>query len=617
MADWLTLPAAPVRRAFAALAAGLALACAHATTQQAAPQAAKVLRYAFPAAETGFDPAQVSDLYSRSVTPHIFEAPYQYDPLARPAKVRPLTADGMPEHDADYRTWTVKIRPGIYFADDPAFGGKPRELVAADYVYTFKRFADPAVKSPAWSWLAQFGFIGLEELRDESLKGKKPFDYGRPIEGIQAPDRYTLRFRLARPAPRFVTSALTGSDLTGAVAREVVEHYRDDIAAHPVGTGPFALKQWRRSSLIVLERNPRFREMHYHAEPAADDAEGQALLARFKGRRLPMIDRVEISIVEENQPRWLSFLQQQADLIELLPPEFVTQAMPNGQLAPYLAKRGLQAARSKRSDVTMTFFNMEHPVVGGYAPEQVALRRAIGLAIDLEAEIRVVRAGQAIPAQSPMVPNTTAYDPAFKSENGDHDPARANALLDLYGYQDRDGDGYRERPDGSPLKLEKATQPDQQSRQLDDLWKRNMQAVGLRIDFKPAKWPENLKAGRAGKLMMWSVGASAAAPDGLGAFARFHSKQAGGQNMARFSLPAFDTVYERLDVMADGPERDALFVEARKLAVAYMPYKSHVHRIATDMAQPWLIGYRRPVFWQDFWQYVDIDLAERQARMQP
>ena len=130
-------------------AAGLALpAAARAVVDEAGR---KVLRVSFRTAETGFDPAQISDIYSRTVTPHIFEAPYQYDPLARPALVRPLTAEGMPEHADQYRTWTVRIRPGIFFADDPAFGGKPRELTAADYVYAVKRFADPAVKSPAWT----------------------------------------------------------------------------------------------------------------------------------------------------------------------------------------------------------------------------------------------------------------------------------------------------------------------------------------------------------------------------------------------------------------------------------------------------------------------------------
>ena len=86
-----------------------------------APGRPNVLRYAFVVAETGFDPALINDLYSRIVTPHIFEAMYRYDYLARPAKVVPLTAVDLPEIGDDFRTWTIRIRPGIYFADDPAF----------------------------------------------------------------------------------------------------------------------------------------------------------------------------------------------------------------------------------------------------------------------------------------------------------------------------------------------------------------------------------------------------------------------------------------------------------------------------------------------------------------
>jgi ABC-type transport system substrate-binding protein len=576
-----------------------------APAQSATPQ--KVLRYAFRIAETGFDPAQIQDLYSRTITPHIFEALYQYDPLARPAKVRPLTADGMPEHSADFRTWTVKVRPGIFFASDPAFKGQRRELVAEDYVYSFKRFVDPAVKSPTWSWLANFDFVGLLALRQQALERKTPFDYDRPIEGIRALDRYTIQFKMERPAPRFITSALAGSDLTGAVAREVVEFYGERIMGHPVGTGPFKLAQWRRSSFIALERNPEYREVLYHAEPAADDAAGQAILAKLKGRRLPMIDRVEVSIIEEQQPRWLTFLQGRSDFMEDVPPEFIEQAMPGGEVAPNLAKRGIQGFRMVRSDAALTVFNMEDPVVGGYEPPKVALRRAIGLAVDVPSEIARVRKGQAIPAQSPAVPHTWAFDPQFKSEMGDYNLARAKALLDMHGYVDRDNDGWREQPDGSPLVLRKNTQPDQFSRQLDDLWRRDMKALGVQIEFIPQKWPENLKAARAGTFQMWGVGGSAADPDGQSGFQRYHSKQVGGQNIARFRNARMDAIYDQLSELPNGPERKALFAEARRLAVAFMPYKMHVHRVITDLAMPQVIGYRRPLFWNDFWHVIDID----------
>jgi ABC-type transport system substrate-binding protein len=593
----------------AALIAGLAAAlpAAAADEPSATGNGKKVFRYAFRIAEAGFDPAKISDLYSRTITPHIFESLYQYDPLARPAKVRPLTAAGMPEVSADYRTWTVKLRPGIYFASDPAFKGQRRELVAEDYVYSMKRFADPANNSPAWPSVESAEILGLREARQAAADGKQPFDYARPIEGLRALDRYTIQYKLRDPSPRFITNYLAATDLHGAVAREVVDFYGAEIPGHPVGTGPFKLVQWRRSSLIALERSPDFREVLYDAEPAADDAEGQAILKRLKGRKLPMIDRVEVSIIDENQPRWLTFLQQRSDFLEEVPPEFIALAMPGGKVAPNLARQGVQGFRMVRADIAFTYFNMEDPVVGGYTPDKVALRRAIGLAIDVPREIALVRRNQAIVAQSMYMPNTSGYEPSFRSENGEYSPAKAKALLDLYGYVDKDGDGWRDLPDGSPLVLNKSTQPDQANRQLDEQWARNMKAINVRIRFLPAKFQENLKAGRAGSLQMWGLGLLAAEFDSQASLNSVDSRHLGGNNYARFKLPAMDALIDKATVLPDGPERVALFKQAQRLTIAYMPYKVHVHRYINDLAHPWVVGYRRPVFWQDFWQYIDID----------
>jgi len=574
----------------------------------------KVLHVAFRSAETGFDPAMISDIYSRTVTPHIFEALYSYDHLARPAKIKPLIAEAMPEHSPDFKVWTIRIKRGIYFASDPAFKGKKREVTAQDFVYAFQRIADPANKSQLWGWIDSIGYVGLAEARKAAIDGKKPFDYDKPIEGVYAPDRYTIRFTLKEPGPRFIQS-IAGSDLLGAQAREVVEFYGDKIAEHPVGTGPFKLKQWRRSSLIVLERNPEFREVLYDAEPAADDAEGQAILAKLKGKRLPLVDEVRVSIIEEAQPYWLSFLNAQIDstsgLNGAVPGEYVAQAMPNGKVAPNLAKRGIGASRVLTSSVGLVYFNMEDPVVGGYTPDKVALRRAISLAQDIEAEIRLIRRGLAIPAQSPVSPGTTGYDPKFKSENSEYNPARAKALLDLYGYVDRDGDGYRELPDGKPLVIVRSTQPESVNREFDTQWKKNLDAIGVRTTFNVGKWAEQLKSARAGKLQVWSLSSSAAALDGQSAFFRYHGPQAAGQNLARFKNAEFDAIFDRMQTMPNGPERDALFVELKKIAVAYMPYRSTVHIISTDMWHPWVTGYRRPVFWNEWWHMVDVDMARK------
>src|ERR1051325_8335467 len=99
----------------------------------------KTLYVAFEAPETGFDPAAVSDHYSLEVIHNIFEPLLSYDYLARPQKLVPGTTTALPQIADGGRTFVFKIQPGIYFADDPAFGGKKRELTAADYVYSLQR----------------------------------------------------------------------------------------------------------------------------------------------------------------------------------------------------------------------------------------------------------------------------------------------------------------------------------------------------------------------------------------------------------------------------------------------------------------------------------------------
>lgn len=583
----------------------LGLNAAHA---QAKP-GEKVLRYAFEVAETGFDPAQVSDVYSRIVTATIFDALYGYDYLARPVKIVPRIATGMPVISDDFRTYTVKITPGIYFADDPAFGGKKRELTAQDFVYSYKRHFDPITKSPVVSDLEEEKILGLGELRREAEKPGAKFNYDTEVEGIRALDRYTIQFKLADSKPRFIYQ-LADSGAFGAVAREVVEKYGDKIMEHPVGTGPFKLDQWRRASKMTFVKNENYREEFYEADPPANDARSQAIYKQMKGKRLPMVDRVEISVIEEIQPRWLSFLGEEHDFLMFLPQAFAYQAIPNNRVAPNLAKRGITMERVSIPDVTVGYFNMEDPIVGGYTPDKVALRRAVALAYNVEEEIRLVRRNQAIAAQGPIEPNIYGYDPTFKTEMSTFDRGRAKALLDMYGYVDRDGDGWRDLPDGKPLTLEYSTTPTAQDRELNEIWKKNMTAVGLRIEFKSGKWPEHLKASRAGKLMMWGLGFSPSTPDGDGALALGYGPGKGEGNLSRFDLAEYNTLYKQQQLMPDGPERIAVMQKMVKIMVAYMPYKFNTHRIRTDMMHPWLQGYRRHPINHAFWKYVDIDLSK-------
>ncbi|MBB4842550.1 ABC-type transport system substrate-binding protein [Paucibacter oligotrophus] len=589
-----------------ALGSGSALA----QTAAAPSSEPKILRYAFRVAETGFDPAQISDTYSKTVAAGIFDAPLKYEYLAKTPKLLPNTLVAMPEISADFKTLTFEVKPGIYFNDDEAFKGKKRELTAADYVYAIKRHYDPLWKSPNLYLLENVKILGLSELRQKLMKAKKPFDYDQPVEGLQELGRYKFQIKLGVGDPRFVYQFADHAFL-GAVAREVVEFYGDKIMAHPVGTNAWALAEWRRSSRIVLEKNPNFREEYYREQVPADKPELAAQVKALQGRRIPLIDRVEIAIIEEAQPRWLSFLGSEADVLPEVPFEFAGIAFPGDKLAPNLAKRGIQMTRFIYPEIALSYFNMEDPTVGGYTPEKIALRRAISLGMEVDKQIRLARRGQGIPVQGPSIPGVFGYDTAFKSEMSEYNLPKAKALLDLYGYTDKNGDGWRDMPDGSPLRIEYATQPNSESRQLVELWHKGMDALKIKMVFKSAKWPENLKSANAGKLQMWGVSWVASTPDNDTFLALGDSKSKG--NKARFNLPAYDALYQKQKALPDGPERLAIMREAQRMMIAYMPYKMDIHRIFTDMSQPWVKGYERNVFVRTFWNYVDVDAEAQKA----
>lgn len=592
------------RRRF--LAAGAASTLAGTASFSSAQNTSnKTLRVCFAVPETGFDPAQVQDYYSNTIINHIFDAPLRYDYLARPVKLIPNTAAALPEVSSDFRVFTVRLTPGIFFQDDPAFGGKKRELIAADYVYSIKRVFDPRWKSQMLFVLEAARLLELDLLRQRVLKEKRPFEYDREIEGIRALDRYTFQIRLERPNPRFVHTLALATPL-GAVAREVVEAYGDQVMAHPVGTGPFRLAHWTRTSRIVLERNPTYREEIYDFAPPENAPQLARDVQHLRGRRVPLVDRVEVTIIQEAQPRWLSFEQGALDHL-LVPIEYGTLVAPNGKLAPNLARRGVRMDVTPMADIALSYFNMEHPLIGGYTPEKVALRRAISLGFDAEDFIRQIFKGNAVPAQSPIVPGTFGYDAQWHSGMSEYSPAQAKALLDTYGYVDRDGDGWREQPDGSPLILEKAASPSEIDRRQSEQWRRYMTAIGLRMEFRFAQWPELLKQSLAGNLMMWNFAWQASQPDSDLFFSLAYGPNRGSANDARFDLKKYDALYERQRVLPDGPERLAAMHEATRLLVAYMPYKFHLHRIQQDLAQPWLIGYLRHPFTTRNWAYLDVN----------
>jgi ABC-type transport system substrate-binding protein len=563
----------------------------------------KVLRIAFPTAETGFDPVLISDLYSATVNEAIFERLLTYDYLARPAKLVPMAAETMPEITDNGRTYTFRIRKGIYFSADPAFTGRPRELTAQDFVYSYMRFMDPKNRSP-YAFLLQGALVGLDELAAKAEKAGK-FDYDAKIPGLEAVDRYTLRFRLKTTDYNFPYIAAHTS--LGAVAREVIDAYGDDTMAHPVGTGPYALKSWTRRARIVLEANPNYRGFVWDFQPSAD-AWDQGVIAAMRGKQMPQVGRVEINVIEEEQARWLAFNGKELDYFAL-PPTFREKALDGDKLNPELTQEGIALFRAIDPEMTYTFFNTRDPVLGGFGREKIALRRAVAMGYDLEQEIRVVRKGQAIELQMPIPPGVVGHDPNYRSIIR-YDPDTANKLLDYFGYK-KGKDSYRTLPDGKPLVLRLATETGSIGREFNELWKKSMDRIGINMQFDVSKFDENRKAAKACQLQMWGQGWIADYPDGDNFMQNYYGPNIGQSNNGCYASKAFDKFYEQARALPDSPERNRLFLLMTRQLEVDTAQSLQVARVRNELLRPWVKGYKKHPILQAEWQYVDVEPRRR------
>jgi oligopeptide transport system substrate-binding protein len=601
-------------RLFAVLAASLiALAAAPAGAEQ------KVLRIALRTAETGFDPQKVYDRYSVGVCENIFEPLLTYDYLARPVRLVPLTAETIPEPEEGGTRYTFRIKPGIYFADDPVFKGQKRELVASDVAYAIKRFRDPTLRS-AYEWLFENKIVGLDEVAERAKKSGK-FDYDARVAGMEVRGKYVISFRLKEPDFNFLYTLAMPNVVP--VAREVIEAYDADTMAHPVGTGPFVLKEWVRRSKIVLERNPEHRGYELDTRYAdMSDEWDRRVVEDLRGKRLPLLDRIEIYPIDDEQPRYLAFLNKEHDILDETPFSFIHQVLPNGKLAVPLARQGVRVFRELQPEITYDVFNVEETVngkpnpVGGYSPERVALRRAMVMAHDRTAEIAIVRKNQALPAETPVPPGVVGYDPDIHATAQDFDPAHAKALLDMFGYVDRDGDGWRDQPDGKPLVLTyKYNAGSQETRQLAELWSKSMSNVGIRIEATAVTFADLLNDKRVGNFQMAGSAWIADYPDAQNFLQLLYGPNTNQSNESRFKLPEYDRLYEKSLGFPDGEERNRLYREMDRLMLVYAPWRLGVHRVFNHLLYPWVKGYKKhPILYTNF-KYLDLDVAAQHVAM--
>lgn len=563
----------------------------------ASAQSNKVLNVAFEAPDDGFDMVKTYNYYSGNIAEAIFEPLLKYDYLARPVVLVPNTIEAMPKIEQEGKVYTFKIKRGIYFSNDAAFKGKKRELVAQDYIYSIQRILDPANRSPTYSFIDGKILGGDEAVANAKKAGK--FNYDAQIAGLKAIDPYTLQITLTRPDYNF--QYILAYVTFGATAKEVVAFYGSKIAQHPVGTGPYQISKYVPRSKIELIANPNYRGFVWNFKSTGTAWDNQ-LVKEMSGKKMPQIGKVSVSIIEEEQSRWLAFKTGQLNF-DKLTSNAVPQALDGNKLKPDMQKQGIKLYPNKDAEITYTMFNMQDPIVGGTSLEKIALRRAISMSYNQAESIKQLYQGQAVKAEMFLPEGVSGFNPNYKSSIG-YNPLLANKLLDRFGYK-KAADGYRTLPNGKPLILKINTENSSKSVIQSELWKKNLDAIGIRVEFKVSNFADNLKEAMQCKYMMWGGAWIADYPEGENFAQLLYGPNSGQGNLSCYQSKAYDALYKQATALQP-KQRIPLYEKMNRQIEADNPWIIHSTRLRNWLIHAEVQGYKTHPMMNTSWQYLDI-----------
>ena len=314
--------------------------------------------------------------------------------------------------------------------------------------------------------------------------------------------------------------------------------------------------------------------------------------------------RVEISIIEEEQSRWLAFQGKQLDL-DKLPQTAAPTVMDGDKLKPEFVAEGIRLYRLIDPEITYHLFNLRDPVIGGFNPEKIALRRAIAMAYSNRDEIIQLRMGQAIKAEMIVPPGVMGHDPDYRSSIA-YEPGLANKLLDRFGYK-RGLDGFRTLPDGTPLLLKIRSQANATDKIVSEIWKRGLDQIGVRVEFSTSNFADNLKAATECKLMMWGAAWYADFPEGENFVQLLYGPNAGRGNHACYQSAAYDALYVKARALPPGPERNQLYLQMSRQMEADTAWALHTTRVRNWLTRPWIKGFKKHPILQSDWQFMDVE----------
>lgn len=521
----------------------------------------------------GFDPARAGDVASSLAVGKVYEGLLEYAYRERPYRLAPCLARAMPTVSDDGLTYTFELRRGVMFHPDDCFAAaanspaqRTRELIAEDVVYSLKRVADIKTGSSGY-WAFRDRIAGLDAFREAS-SGASATDYARPVEGLEVVDTHTVRFRLVRPYPQLLW--ILAMPYAYVVPREAVQAYGADFVQHPVGTGPFALKAWRRNYRIEYVRNPLWSPRG----PEDVQAVGPGAGVR--------VDRIVQYVIGDPTTRWLSFLSGDLDLYGEISRDNWDAVMDrDGELSGALRARGIRLYTMSGLNVFFIGFNMDDPVVG----KNRALRQALSCAFNTEEWVRFHN-GRIVRARGPIPPGVDGYDEAPAPFGFDLEQARR--LLAEGGYPEG-----RDPGTGRRLALDiELGATDADFRESTELFIAFMDRIGVVVrphyNNKPAFFAKIERR----QAQLFRLSWFADYPDAENFLQLFYSANASpGPNRSNYSNPAYDALYERARVMQDGPERTVLYRRMAELVKQDCPWIFMHHPVDFSLTQEWVREY--------------------------
>jgi len=521
----------------------------------------KVYRHSMDQSPTSLDPAQAANVYANFVALNAYDTLFSYKYLARPYILKTNLAEGWPDISPDGLTYTIRIKSGVRFIDDPAFAdGRGRELIAQDFVYSIKRQFDPATR-PQGAWLWAGRIAGLDAWKEAGS------DYSIEIEGLEAVDTHTIVIRLTKPYPQLLNTLALG--FSAIVPREAVAHYGKEFAVHPVGSGPFRVVSYDTSK-IVFEKNPDFRQEPVDIkfegyDPATQAATG---VVKIDGRSPPFIDRLEISFIKESSARWNSFTKGNEIQFSTIPNEQVDRVLASTDpvvLNPEFAEKyhvysGLEAG------FVFSTFNMDFPEFG-YNPDperevrNKALRCAIIKAVSWEQRNESFYVGLGKKFPGIIVPVVPEFDPDLSYDSVTRDIDGARLLLAEHGWT----------PDNLP-ELIYGTTSSVTSRLFYEQFRAWLKELGYpaeKVILKQyATFGDISKAWKESRLPLISKGWGLDYPDAENTLQLFYGPNAApGSNDGNYRNPEYDRLFEQASTMLPSPERTELYRRMNRMVI--------------------------------------------------